>query len=293
MTTTINPISQRLAARMDREQSQLARIGTQSAARLGTRARVAAIHAYRNGRDVQAAIRAALAPMHTIVADGMVTAHLQGMLRSHREAGTDTGIEFGAFSSVLNFIKRKLDMTRDDIRAVQDTYGKAAASATGDALSGLEVKVNRALLTATQDRLHTQAGIQAIRNAFDAAGVVPDSESSLETLYRTETAKAYGAGRWQADQSNAIQEILWGYEFLTVGDDRVRETHAAMEGTRAAKDDPIWRKWFPPCGYNCRCQAIPIYIDDPDLASVNKPDNIPEPDLGFGVNFGEVFRVAA
>jgi phage gp29-like protein len=43
----------------------------------------------------------------------------------------------------------------------------------------------------------------------------------------------------------------------TAGDDKVRQrplhNHAVMHGKVFAIDHPIWKTWWPPAGYNCRC----------------------------------------
>ena len=44
--------------------------------------------------------------------------------------------------------------------------------------------------------------------------------------------------------------------YVTVGDERVRESHAAMNGIQRPMSDPIWDKIYPPNGWNCRCTVI-------------------------------------
>lgn len=46
------------------------------------------------------------------------------------------------------------------------------------------------------------------------------------------------------------------YTYLTAGDDRVRPAHAVMHGVTAPLDHPMWRVWWPPNGYRCRCDAV-------------------------------------
>lgn len=44
--------------------------------------------------------------------------------------------------------------------------------------------------------------------------------------------------------------------YVTVGDERVRASHAAMNGIQRPMSDPIWDKIYPPNGWNCRCTVI-------------------------------------
>jgi len=43
-----------------------------------------------------------------------------------------------------------------------------------------------------------------------------------------------------------------------VNDSRTRPAHAAMDGFVAKHDDPVWKTWTPPCGYQCRCRRIAL-----------------------------------
>ena len=44
--------------------------------------------------------------------------------------------------------------------------------------------------------------------------------------------------------------------YVTVGDERVRASHEAMNGIQRPMSDPIWDKIYPPNGWNCRCTVI-------------------------------------
>lgn len=43
------------------------------------------------------------------------------------------------------------------------------------------------------------------------------------------------------------------WQYWSMEDRRVRESHAAMHGKVFMHNDPIWDIWFPPNGFNCRC----------------------------------------
>ena len=84
---------------------------------------------------------------------------------------------------------------------------------------------------------------------------------------------------------------LWGFAYVTMGDDRVRVNHEALDGTKARKDDPIWNEITPPLGWNCRCQKIEEFDPDtteklpPAVEEVDGVIVVPGPDPKFDKEF--------
>ena len=107
----------------------------------------------------------------------------------------------------------------------------------------------------------------------------------LEMVYRTNIQTALNAGKFYEGMDAA--DVLPYWEYVTVGDDRVRPAHAEMNGKIYRKDDPVWTVWFPPNGFNCRCSVVEW---DDDSLKIEKrkaesggtiPGGI---DIGFGQN---------
>ena len=123
--------------------------------------------------------------------------------------------------------------------------------------------INEELQTFTrsliQKRLPTNSMILELGAKFDALGVSPTNAYQLENIVRTQAQITYNAAKYKEEQEPYIADILWGYRYSTVGDNRVRDDHAALEGIVLPKDDPFWLKFYPPNGWSCRCQAIPLF----------------------------------
>ena len=83
----------------------------------------------------------------------------------------------------------------------------------------------------------------------------------LETIFRTNTAVAYAAGRYEHHMAVAKNYPYWRYN--TREDSRVRASHAAMNGKVFRFDDPIWQTHYPPNGWGCRCYVEAL--DDWDM----------------------------
>jgi SPP1 gp7 family putative phage head morphogenesis protein len=72
----------------------------------------------------------------------------------------------------------------------------------------------------------------------------------LSAEYDTAVGSAQMAGKWVGFEDDAI------LEYSTAGDERVRESHALLDGIIKPKNDAFWNKYYPPNGYRCRCNVI-------------------------------------
>lgn len=79
-------------------------------------------------------------------------------------------------------------------------------------------------------------------------------EHRLNTIYRTNVKNAFAAGRWQ--EITRVQKVMPYLEYTAVMDDRTRDEHAVLDGHIYPIDDPFWQTFYPPNGFNCRCNVI-------------------------------------
>ncbi|HEQ1857005.1 TPA: minor capsid protein [Providencia alcalifaciens] len=97
-------------------------------------------------------------------------------------------------------------------------------------------------------------GKQVIVDSDGGAEMVQmGSPSRLSTIYRTNVATAYQAGRYQQQLASVETHPYWQY--IAILDGRTRKSHAAMHGRVFRYDDPIWDKLYPPNDWGCRCRV--------------------------------------
>lgn len=90
----------------------------------------------------------------------------------------------------------------------------------------------------------------------------------LETEYTTAHLSALAAAKHQELKTKTRLYPYW--EYKTVGDDRVRADHAALNGVILKHDDPLWDEIYPPNGYNCRCSVEPRLAHEGRKADVEE-----------------------
>ena len=196
--------------------------------------------------------------------ESMLTANANARIMAYKRAAPHVVAKAmrSIQSLAAEFVKQRATLTPEEGAAINTSYTAEAATIARGVGEDLERRIASAVTTATEQGLHVKEGAKLIGKAFATAGVVPQNPYLLDTLFRTQTATAYAAGRWQANEDPAIQDILWGYEYSTAGDDRVRLEHATLEGVTLPKEDPRWASITPPNGFNCRCSLLEVYDTD-------------------------------
>jgi len=85
-------------------------------------------------------------------------------------------------------------------------------------------------------------------------------EKRLKLIFQTNMQKAFNAGR---DARFRAVEARYPYaRYVAVMDAKTRPSHAALNGRTFRADDPFWRHFSPPLGFNCRCRKEPLSSAD-------------------------------
>lgn len=74
-----------------------------------------------------------------------------------------------------------------------------------------------------------------------------------ETVYRTNLNTAYTQGIKEFAKEDAVAEVIGGFRYSAIRGPRTRPNHRWANGLVAGTHDPLWARFTPPLGYNCRC----------------------------------------
>ena len=253
---------------------------------LASRIYRAAIDAARSNKVHGATIRVKLFDEELVhaakdeLAEIMAFSYLMRMRLAKRRRSQARALVFA--SPVHSDAKRIADLFELDLGNIKKKFEPIADEAIDISMRDIRDVMNKALADATKEELGTQDSTDNVIEALRDKGISPRSTYYVENLVRTHAAIAYGAAH-RVSFSN--DPDLWGYEYVTVGDDRVRDSHERMDGMIRKKDDPIWTKWWPPNGWGCRCQTVAIYDDEEKQTPVPKDA---DPDEGFDFDPGEL-----
>jgi SPP1 gp7 family putative phage head morphogenesis protein len=289
-----------LARKLQRPVDALQAKGARAAVSIGRRLSGKILAAWRKGHDPRLLIGPVspeIVALGRLIRAGMVASHLQGRLRVLTVAASrprrPLRLASTAFDETLAFLEAKLGLDEFDAAQLVNTYGPAAINVAQQFGETVNAKLGKAILEATKEGLHVEAGMAAIKEAFQpalfaGAGGGETPGYLVEAIFRTQTQLAYSAGQYNANQDDAIQDILWGYVYSAVEDDRTTELCSSLDGTQLPQDDPFWNTFFPPNHWSCRSMAIEIFKDD-DPAPSDLPDNLPAIDPEWAFNPGQLF----
>jgi len=147
---------------------------------------------------------------------------------------------------------------------VRDLYN----TPTGKFFSMAKVRANRAgmeilervqeiIAKAIREGRETDTTIRAIERQAENF-----TRAYAQTVFRTNLTTAYTEGRFAQARDPDVADFVPAFRYDAVGDADTRPNHAAGEGFIAGVDDPIWNRYRPPNGYNCRCMIELVAVDD-------------------------------
>jgi len=162
------------------------------------------------------------------------------------------------FEEAVSFFSRKVPMLKEDFdeleaedRRLSFTIAKAIDETTLERVRG-------SLEKAIDEGTSFNQWKKGLDDVWSTLGYSGDNRYQIETIFRNNVFTAYGVGRWYQLHAPEVEDLVPMFRYHAIGDADTRPSHAAMSGTTASRDDPIWSTWWPPNGHRCRCSVVGV-----------------------------------
>lgn len=203
------------------------------------------------------------------------------------------------FTEAIEFLRKKVDVPTE---AWDDLLGTPHAKAFTIAGANKMALVED-FHTSINDMIANGKTITDFRKDFDTIvekhGWSYKGKRGWRTriIYNTNVRAAHMAGKWE--QIQRTKESRPYLQYLTVGDDRVREQHRKWNKKVLPIDDPFWDTHYPPNGWGCRCTVRTLserQLKKKNLTVSNSPrikqnleGKLEGIDTGFDYNVGKAW----
>lgn len=117
----------------------------------------------------------------------------------------------------------------------------------------------------------------------DAKADMAAAKARASFLLRTHGFQAYAVARHQQQMETVSVFPYWKYE--TVGDDRVRSSHKALDGKIVKANDPWWKTHYPPWDWGCRCIVVSLDEEDAISEGITPHNKLPMPERSDSYTF--------
>lgn len=92
------------------------------------------------------------------------------------------------------------------------------------------------------------------------------NQNYLEAEWQFAQSSSQGAANW----ANLSDSERYNLQYRTAGDEKVRESHAAINGTTLPKSSEFWISYYPPNGWRCRCIVVLVLASKYPATDVEK-----------------------
>lgn len=178
------------------------------------------------------------------------------------------------WDEAIDFLREKAALSPAEFSALEAWARSQSFTVAGVTKLDVIQKTLDSLMEITESGGTLAEFRDSLGDIFSAAGIDELSPWRAETLFRTTVQSAYGRGQWLAFQESQDNTTAWGWRYRTVGDDRVRESHAALDGNIFEGNDGA--QYFPPWDFNCRCHAEIISTEEAQREGYDGSDAIPD-----------------
>lgn len=195
------------------------------------------------------------------------------------------------FEEAVDYFKERVPVTPEQFSRLARQYRGLAFTVSGYTSAQILNRFYEEILAALEDG-NTLSEFRANMNEFlKNEGYEGLEPLQADNIFRTNIQTAYNVGHYEQMTDPDMLQLRPYWVYRTVGDEHVRDSHAAMDGKVYPADDPIWDTWFPPNGFRCRCTVSSLserQVRERDLKVETAPPAYASPDPSFATNPAKV-----
>ena len=160
---------------------------------------------------------------------------------------------FKADEDAAGTIRRRALARAETVRELLPEYRARAVSAAGVEDMRVLERIREACASVPEG-----TDWKTARKAVEAEleGVSKNARARAEFILRTHVQQARAMAKWRDIQRDA--DFLPYLMYQTLGDDKVRPSHRALDGKILPANDQFWKTHFPPWDYGCRCVVVQL-----------------------------------
>ncbi|WP_051327185.1 phage head morphogenesis protein [Desulfatibacillum aliphaticivorans] len=143
-------------------------------------------------------------------------------------------------------------------KEAMDYFRDKAFRIAGVASADLLAMVKAEILKAMEEGSTLENFMKAMPALFESKGYKALRPWRVNTIWRTNMQVSYQGGRFRQLTTPAMKAARPYWRYMAVLDASSRPEHAAMHGKIFRWDHPVWEKWYPPNGFNCRCTVVAV-----------------------------------
>lgn len=197
--------------------------------------------------------------------------------------GFDMDLSFQ--EAVDDFLARGI-VTPAEWAAMSDAARRRSFTATQLASDTLRERAYTALVSALAAGDTYADFARAIASEEQTLGVTPSDPAYIQNIFRTNTAQAYAAGRYQQMQDPSVLAARPYVQLRAVRDSRTTTICTYCDGlTFDRRSDPGWTRFAPPLHFQCRTNTVVLGSADVNRSQVTRSSSVDArgyPQPGFG-----------
>jgi SPP1 gp7 family putative phage head morphogenesis protein len=181
------------------------------------------------------------------------------------------------------------DLAHKDVRPLIDETNNVLKTAFSKTI---ETEMPAAMLQKLQDDVFLFSGMKTYTQLKEASLLLTDANKNIKSweLFRNDIQKidsTYNENYLRAEHQHAVAAVQsaaqyheymqdadrYNLQIRTAGDDRVRASHAALNGITRPANDAYWNTTWTPFDWGCRCRIIQVLkgkYEVTDAESANK-----------------------